>query len=163
MISFTVIGKAEPAGSKKAAPIFKNGPNGKELVRRQNGSIMTTVRDDNDKSKPWQQQVAGCAMQAYGNRPVMLGPIRLTVTFYRARSKGDYGSGKNSHLVKASSPRFPTTKPDATKLLRGIEDACTGILWRDDAQIVDQHIYKRFGEPARAEITVEEINTGDQP
>lgn len=40
------------------------------------------------------------------------------------------------------------------KLARAAEDALTGILWRDDAQICDEVIRKRYGEPARVEIEV---------
>jgi predicted short-subunit dehydrogenase-like oxidoreductase (DUF2520 family) len=40
------------------------------------------------------------------------------------------------------------------KLARGVEDALTGIVWRDDAQIVVEHLEKRYGSPARCEVRV---------
>jgi Holliday junction resolvase RusA-like endonuclease len=39
---------------------------------------------------------------------------------------------------------LPVVMPDATKLLRGLEDALTGVVWHDDAQIVSQHVEKRY-------------------
>jgi Holliday junction resolvase RusA-like endonuclease len=44
------------------------------------------------------------------------------------------------------APRYPITKPDATKMLRAVEDAMTGIAWLDDAQIVRQVVTKRYAE-----------------
>ena len=49
-------------------------------------------------------------------------------------------------------------RPDATKLVRAVEDALTGLVWRDDAQVVIQTVRKRYGHPERAEIFVQEIN-----
>jgi len=33
------------------------------------------------------------------------------------------------------------------KLARAVEDALTGVIWADDAQIVDEVIRKRYGRP----------------
>lgn len=53
----------------------------------------------------------------------------------------------------------PATRPDVLKLARCAEDSLTGIVWRDDAQIVEEHLFKYWGEPARVEI---EIKPADQ-
>lgn len=141
-IRIVVLGRPQPAGSKRA---FKHPHTGR---------IMVT--DDAKGSRPWKQQVAGAALE---HRPVELltGPLELDVWFIMARPKGHYGSGRNSSVVKPSAPPFPTVKPDTTKLIRAAEDALTGIVWRDDAQIVDQHAHKRYGEPERCEIVVREL------
>lgn len=137
-IAFTVLGRPQTAGSKKA------------FAHRTTGRIIVT--DDNKRSKPWMQAVAA---EAYNHVDELLdGPLELEVTFYLVRPKGHYGSGKNSATVKASAPAFPATRPDTTKLLRAVEDALTGVAYRDDGQIVDQVARKRFGAPERAEIVV---------
>jgi Holliday junction resolvase RusA-like endonuclease len=147
-LRFTVLGKPEPAGSKRA---FTNPRTGKAMVV-----------DANKNAAPWKQQVAGAAIEAQANvppeegSPWFAGPISLSVRFYVKRPRGHYGTGKNADRLRRSAPRYPTTKPDATKLLRGVEDALTGIVWRDDAQIVDQYVAKRYGTPERCEIAVEE-------
>jgi hypothetical protein len=46
-------------------------------------------------------------------------------------------------------------RPDVLKLARAIEDAITGVIWVDDSQIIDEHLYKRWGDPARVEVTIE--------
>jgi Holliday junction resolvase RusA-like endonuclease len=51
------------------------------------------------------------------------------------------------------------TRPDATKLWRPTEDALTGIVWRDDSQIIRQLVRKRYcgpGEVPGAEVLVDE-------
>lgn len=149
-VSFTVYGKAEPAGSKRA---FVNPKTGRAIVT-----------DANAKSRPWKSQVSDAAIEAMTTggvdgsrvlelRPLLEGPLLLYITFYLPRPKGHYG--KNG--VRPSAPPYPAVRPDTTKLLRAIEDALTGIVWRDDAQVVTQHAAKVYGEPARVEIHVKPV------
>lgn len=78
------------------------------------------------------------------------GPLVLVVQFYVPRPKSHYGA----RGLRPSAPDYPAVRPDVTKLLRAVEDACTGVVWRDDAQVVEQHAGKSYGEPARAYVTV---------
>ena len=116
-------------------------------------------------SRPWKQEVAGAGRLAaaeagfYAAVPFGAGPVELTVTFFRQRPKGDYGTGRNTQLLKPTANAYPVSKPDTTKLLRAVEDALTSVLWRDDAQVVDQHVFKRYGTPERAEIEVRALPT----
>lgn len=132
-VRFVVYGKCQPAGSKRA------------FVHPKTGRAIVT--DANAKSKPWQQEVAGAAHEAMDGRPPFTGPVELWVIFSLARPKGHYGSGRNAGTVKDSAPMFPTGRPDCTKLLRGLEDALTGIVWLDDAQVVLQKVSKVYGLP----------------
>lgn len=144
-IRFTVIGKPQPAGSKSGAPI-----------RRKNGSIGVAMRDSNPRAKPWQAIVAHAAREAYSG-DLLRGPLDVTMTFFLPRPKGHYGTGKNSAKLKPSAPYFPTKKPDALKLARGTEDALTGVVYADDSQIVVERLEKAYGEPARVEIEISEM------
>ena len=80
--------------------------------------------------------------------------MMVDITFHRARNKGHYGTGKNAHLVKDSAPAHPTVKPDVDKLSRSVLDALTGIVWVDDAQVVDKTVRKRYAETDRMEVTI---------
>jgi len=143
-LSFVVLGRPQPAGSKRGIPIRRGG----ELTGR------VAVVDDAKHSRSWKHDVAVVARQAVGGAPVMEGPLELDVVFVVARPKGHYGTGRNLRQVGASAPALPTVKPDVTKLLRAVEDALTGILWRDDAQVVDQRARKVYGWPERCEVTI---------
>lgn len=136
-LSFTVYGVAQPAGSKTTG-------------QRKDGRRF--VRDSAKRSAPWKLQVADAAGKAVNGSGLLDGPLELSVIFTVPRPKSHYGA----RGLRPSAPAYPTVRPDVTKLLRAIEDACTGIVWRDDAQVVEQHAVKRYGEPASAFVTVGE-------
>lgn len=137
-LTFTVHGLAQPAGSKTAG-------------RAKDGRMF--VRDSAKRSAPWKQQVATAAGEACAGAELLTGALHLDVTFVVPRPKGHYGK----RGLLPSAPIYPTVRPDITKLLRAVEDACTGIIWRDDAQIVSQVAGKQYGEPARCEVTVTDL------
>jgi Holliday junction resolvase RusA-like endonuclease len=142
-VTFTVPGLPQPAGSKRA------------FAHRTTGRIVVT--DANKNARSWKTDVAGVAAAAMRGAPLLEGPLELAVIFHVPRPKGHYGTGRNAGAVRAAAPTHPTVKPDVTKLLRAVEDAMTGIVWRDDAQVVVQRAEKRYGEPARAVIAVAPI------
>lgn len=154
-LTFVVLGKPQPAGSKRAFAIKRGGvPTGQ-----------IAVTDANPKAKSWQNEVRCAARNvvaasdapivwASPEGPVLLGPLNVSMTFYCARPKSHYRSGKHADQLKPQAPQFPAGRPDALKLARGTEDALTGTVWRDDAQVVDLDVHKRYGLPERCEITV---------
>lgn len=156
MITFTVLGMPQTAGSKRAIPI-KNRSTG-EWVKRQNGSPLIAVMDDNPKSKEWRNAVACEARKVYSG-PLLTGPLQVTFRFYMPRPAGHFGSGKNANQLKASSPTWPITRPDALKMARAAEDALTNVIWRDDSQIVSEHLLKYYthSDPARLVVTIERM------
>jgi Holliday junction resolvase RusA-like endonuclease len=144
-VAFVVYGEAQQAGSKRIVASGRSG-----------GRVHLT--DDNPKAKEWMRAVAAAAGIARNGADGLLdGPLRLVVSFYVVRGKGHFGTGRNAGRLVPSAPRWPTKRPDATKLVRAVEDALTGVVWRDDSQVVVQEIEKVYGEPARCEIRVEEI------
>lgn len=143
MITFTVHGIPQPAGSKKG------------FYNKRAGRVIIT--DDAKKSRPWKAQVADAAAHAINGAALLDGPLELVVRFYVPRPKGHYGTGRNAGAVRSSAPAYPAVKPDVTKLLRAVEDACNGVIWRDDAQVVIQKAFKEYGEPARCVIGVAPI------
>lgn len=151
-IVIEVFGTAQSAGSKKAyVPIDKR--TGLPYRRKGGNGFVVNVKDDNDKSKGWKDKVAQAAGEQYRN-PILDCPLIVEFVFYRTRPKGHFGTGRNEGIVKDSAPAHPMTKPDVLKLARAVEDALTGVVWRDDALIVDERIAKRFGDRDRVEIRV---------
>jgi Holliday junction resolvase RusA-like endonuclease len=138
-IEICVYGSAQPAGSKRAF----NHPHTGRVV----------VVDANPKSREWKDRVAAEAGRCYTG-PLLDCAVELHLVFYRARPKGHMGSGRNLGLVKDIAPAFPAVKPDLTKLVRGAEDALSGIVYRDDVQVCRTVAEKAYGTPERVEITV---------
>jgi Holliday junction resolvase RusA-like endonuclease len=143
-LAFTVYGTPQPAGSKRG---FARGSR-------------VVIVDANAKSRPWKALVTDAAIEAMQTTdrqsrileqaPLLDGPLRLELDFYVPRPKGHYGVKG----VRPSAPDFPAVKPDVLKLARAVEDALSGIVYRDDAQIVTEWLSKRYGEPARVEVLV---------
>lgn len=144
-ITFTAYGVPQPAGSKNGAPF-----------RRKDGRTGVAMRDSNPKAKPWQAIVANAAREAYSG-DLLRGPLSVNMTFFLPRPKGHFGSGKNAAKLRPSAPEYPAKKPDVLKLSRGTEDALTGIVWADDAQIVNEYLTKCYGEPARVVVVIREL------
>ena len=138
-VKFTVYGTPKPAGSKRAF-VMKG---------------RAIVTDANPKSRPWKNQVAQVAGETMNGTSVLDGPLSVGMRFYVARPKGHYG--KNGLNAAGRRNPFPAKKPDVLKLARGVEDAMSGVVYRDDAQIVDEHLTKEWGTPERVEIEVWEL------
>jgi len=154
-IEFTVIGVAQQKGSAKAFPFFaKNHHTGERIVNPKTGEYVlgATVTSDNPNLKEWQHSVAEGARRALAQLPeheqtVLTGPVALDVLFDLPRPQ--------------SLPKKVTAhvkKPDLDKLARGVKDALSKILWRDDSQVTELRARKRYAEanqPASCRIAVE--------
>jgi Holliday junction resolvase RusA-like endonuclease len=126
-LDFRVYGVAQQMGSKRA------------FVPK--GWTRPVITDSNKNLKSWQQLVSDAANRALHELPatertLLLEGVRLTIAFYLPRP--------------ASLPKRVTahTKaPDVDKCVRGLADALTGVVFRDDAQIVDLVAMKRYAPP----------------
>ncbi|MGH7129690.1 MAG: RusA family crossover junction endodeoxyribonuclease [Planctomycetaceae bacterium] len=148
-ITIEVFGKPQPAGSKRSlVPVDRHG----EPYRKAGRIVVSTV-DDNPRAKDWQRIVADAAARTCTGPP-LTGPLSVSMTFFRTRPKSHYGSGRNSGVLKASAPAHPTNRPDLLKLARAVEDALTGIVWCDDAQVVIESLQKKWDEKPGVSIAV---------
>ena len=149
-IDFFVPGVPATAGSKK--PFLYRGKDGKQHA---------SMAPDNKRQRPWMEKVSSIALQTKTFEGVMTGPIRCHITYILIRPKSHYGTGRNVDIVKPHAPKYPTVKPDHGKLTRAIEDALTGIIWRDDSQVVQHSAEKVYGSTAGACIVIQEITLED--
>lgn len=143
MIHFFVPGTARTAGSKSA---FKS----------KDGKVHITHAGK--YSKGWMDSVKWFAMQETHRMSLLEGPLTLKLTFLRDRPRSHYRTGQFASELRNSAPTHPISKPDLTKLTRAVEDALTGIVWKDDAQVVKQETSKVYCGPQekpRVCITIE--------
>ena len=137
-VSFTVHGRPQQRGSKRPITNKKTGK--------------TIMLDDNAKSRPWMNAVADAAAAAMNGRPLLDGPLRLSVTFEFKRPASHYGKRKGQSYLKEQAPKFVTTTPDADKLIRSIGDAMTGVVYRDDKQISLVYAHKVYTEGSEGAV-----------
>lgn len=111
--------------------------------------------DDAKRNRPWRDTVAWYAREQYWGEP-MAGPLSVVVGFRVPMLK--------SHRRKDGTIKDnigePCRRPDLTKLWRAVEDALTGILWVDDAQIVHQTIGKAYALVPGVTVVVRQLPTG---
>lgn len=87
------------------------------------------------------------------------GPVAVSYRFFFARPKSHYGTGKNDQTLKASAPAYHAQRPDLVNLIKCLEDALTGIVWRDDSQVAEIDAAKFWAERDAVELTVEKLRT----
>jgi crossover junction endodeoxyribonuclease RusA len=121
VITFTVIGHAQPQGSTRAF----NVPGKRDPV----------VTSDNPNLKQWRSLVAYAAQQQAAGGP-MYGGVHVTLDFALQRPKS---------LPKRACQHLK--KPDIDKLARAVLDALTGILYHDDSEVVRLEVTKRYAAP----------------
>lgn len=138
-IRIVVFGRPAPAGSKR---LVTNKKTGKAFII-----------DANKNAKPWKKNVAEAAAEQYLGDPLAC-PVDVQMIFVVARPKAHYGTGRNAEVLKDHAPLQPTKAPDVLKMARGVEDALSTIVYRDDAQIVNESLQKRYGDRERVEILV---------
>lgn len=147
-VAFDVFGVAVAKGSARSFGFHLRDHAGQPVIGK-NGQpiIRTATTNANPKTKGWEQLVREQA-QTIAADGVFIGPVVLTVTFRLPRPQS---------LPKRQLHH--TKKPDLDKLVRCTNDALTGVLYIDDAQIVDLHARKTYvaiGAAPSAHITVEE-------
>lgn len=149
-ITFTVFGRPQQRGSKRAVLIPKRGGG----WATKNGRPIVAARDMNEKSKDWMHAVTAVAMECYRGE-LLRGPVCLEVTFFFTRPKSHFGTGRNANVLKDSAPLWHAQAPDLDKLQRSVLDALTNVLWADDRQVADVRARKFWtNDAARADIVV---------
>lgn len=145
-VTLIVHGQPAPQGSKRAfQPRGRDGqPVGKpRVIESSHDRVKSWRQAVVDEAREWQSQAAG---RQFGAAPPLDGPLEATMTFVLRRPKGHYGTGRNAAVLKPGAPVYPSGKPDVGKLGRATEDALTGIVWHDDAQVVRSVLIKVYSE-----------------
>lgn len=72
------------------------------------------------------------------------GPLRATINFYSIRPKSHWRTGKYAGELKASAPKFNTSRRDVDNLCKFVLDALNARLYDDDSQIIELHATKNY-------------------
>jgi Holliday junction resolvase RusA-like endonuclease len=97
--------------------------------------------------------VKACAIDQVG-QPMLLGALAVEA---RIVVQVPQSWAKKRKLAALAGQERPTGKPDADNTLKLLADALNGIVWKDDAQIVDVRVTKQYGDEPGAWLSVFQI------
>lgn len=123
-------GPASPAAQGSKRPVgFRTSKAGKPVP---------VLREESRAVGPWRQRVAEVAAIHWRSRALLDGPIHL---------EGHFVLHRPAYLRR--NPTTPATKRhhDGDKMDRALWDGLTGVIFRDDSQIVTWAGSKRIAEP----------------
>lgn len=106
------------------------------------------------KTRAYEDQVRIAAAMAMGERMPFQGEVTLTITAGVAIPKS---FPKKKRLNAVAGIIRPTVKPDADNYAKAALDGCNGILFRDDAQVTDLIIRKRYAAEPHLVVTMEAL------
>ena len=137
MISFVVPG----------TPVGKGRP---KFARR--GNFVTTYTPE--KTANYENLVKVKAEEAMRGRTPIDGAVGVEIVLLITPPASWSQKKKRAALA---GEVFPTSKPDCDNVLKGLMDACNEIVWKDDKQVVDVAVSKRYSPKAEAHMQVVEL------
>lgn len=108
---------------------------------------------DPPKVSKFKRELRMLAQKRFGDDPLD-GELSVEIKFYRPIQKS---LSKKERAKRLSGESRPIVKPDLDNYVKSTLDALNGVLWTDDARIVDLHAHKYYSDDPRIEITVKEL------
>jgi len=126
---------------------LKGNPVGKASVRVGVGGGYNTA-----ETKAWMMYVACEARKVAPEKPLE-GPVKFEMTAMFQLPK------KPKWRVKAAENGdvFPVVKPDIDNIMKGVADGLSGIIWKDDNQVVEASLKKVYSRTPGVEVVVTTI------
>ncbi len=107
-----------------------------------------------EKTVSYESTVALFAAQAMAGRPLLTGPVNLQMRVDFAIPAS--WSMKKQRAAEAGQI-LPAVKPDADNVAKAICDAINGVVWKDDVQVVDLTVRKRYSMVPGVAVRIEPV------
>lgn len=109
------------------------------------------------KTEDYEALIAAQAREAMQGRDMITGPVLLEM---RMLHPVPASWSKKKRAAALAGEVMPTVKCDADNCLKAVCDALNGVLWRDDVQVVNVALAKRYAEIPRVEVRVVPLMEG---
>lgn len=146
MVEFTFTVPGEPIPQERA---------GEKILYNDKGPYIHHY--DPEKSKTHKKIVrvlAKAAMSRAGIREPLIGPVKIEIIVYR-KHLASFSEVKRQ--AAAAGEILPATLPDGKNYLWLIEDALNKLAYKDDGQITDIVVLKRYAADPRTQITISQV------
>ena len=127
-------------------------PVGKQRARyAKRGNFVQTYTPD--KTRNYESLIKEAAIEAMGNSEILETPVNL---YLYIRAPIPKSLPKKRLEACLNGLEKPIKKPDASNVLKSIEDAMNGVVYKDDSQIVNIHVAKVYSSVAGVDVCVKE-------
>ena len=130
----------------------EGNPVGKQRARyAKRGNFVQTYTPD--KTRNYESLIKEAAIQAMGSNEILETPVNLYL-YIRAPIPQSYSKKRSEACLNGSEK--PIKKPDASNVLKSVEDAMNGVVYKDDSQIVNIHVSKVYSSQSGVDVCVKE-------
>jgi len=127
-------------------------PVGKQRARyAKRGNFVQTYTPD--KTRNYESLIKEAATQAMGSNEILETPVNLYL-YIRAPIPKSLPKKRLEACLNGSEK--PIKKPDASNVLKSVEDAMNGVVYKDDSQIVNIHVTKVYSSVSGIDVCVKE-------
>ena len=127
-------------------------PVGKQRARYvKRGNHVSTYTPE--KTRTYETLIKESAKQAMGSSEPLETPVTLYLYIRVPIPKSC--TKKRLEAIQNGSEK-PIKKPDASNILKSVEDGMNGVVYKDDSQIVNIHVTKVYSSEAGVDICVKE-------
>lgn len=107
------------------------------------------------KSRRWEQDARQEARIVMGDRKPFVGCLIVDLKSFIVPPMGWAAWKRDAALAGRIRP---TSKPDVSNLLKAAEDALNGVVWLDDAQIVNAGASKHYAAQPEVQIVIRSVD-----
>ena len=130
----------------------EGNPVGKQRARyAKRGNFVQTYTPE--KTRTYESLIKDSAKQAMGSSEPLETPVSL---YLYIRVPIPASATKKRIQAISDGTEKPIRKPDASNILKSIEDGMNGVVYKDDSQIVNIHVTKVYSSQAGVDICVKE-------
>jgi Holliday junction resolvase RusA-like endonuclease len=127
-------------------------PVGKQRARyAKRGNFVQTYTPD--KTRNYESLIKEAAIEAMGSSEPLETPVNL---YLYIRAPIPKSLPKKRIEACLNGLEKPIKKPDASNVLKSVEDAMNGVVYKDDSQIVNIHVSKVYSTVPGVDICVKE-------
>jgi Holliday junction resolvase RusA-like endonuclease len=128
-----------------------------DIEPRGKGRPRSAIRDDHihiytdAKTAAYEKEIAWRAKAAMGANPIFEGPLKMVVGVYVPIAKR---APKKFHEAMCAGLILPMKKPDLDNVVKACADACNGVVYKDDVQVVHLTAFRLFSRKPRIDVCV---------